>query len=135
MIKRPLWTPVTAAFIRQNGYVLIGQRPSNGRLSGLWEFPGGKIESYETPKMTLQRELNEELGIDAQIGPLKLANSYANKDNGIVILFYDVISWKGEPQALQHTKLKWINPKELKNYKTPKANHMILDDLISTLTE
>lgn len=135
MMKKPVWTPVAAAFIRQDGHVLIGKRPPKKDLSGLWEFPGGKIEPFETPQLALQRELVEELGIHAQIGPLRLATSYANKESGVVILFYDVLSWEGEPQTLQHTELKWIKPNELKDYKIPKANEVVIDDLISILSE
>ena len=51
---------VTAAVIRRNGRVLIAQRPLGGRLGGLWEFPGGKVESGETLPQCLRREIKEE---------------------------------------------------------------------------
>ena len=47
---------VTAAVIRQNGKVLICQRPANKNCGLLWEFPGGKIESGETGEDCIVRE-------------------------------------------------------------------------------
>ena len=59
---------VTAAVIRKNGRLLIAQRPFGGRLGGLWEFPGGKVEAGETLKQCLRREIKEELGVRIKVG-------------------------------------------------------------------
>jgi mutator protein MutT len=64
------------ALIDADGRVLIAERPPGKPMAGLWEFPGGKVESGEQPEETLIRELKEELGIDVKqecLAPLTFA--------------------------------------------------------------
>jgi A/G-specific adenine glycosylase len=58
---------VTAAVIRRGDKVLIARRPSQGLLGGLWEFPGGKQQDGEDLPTCLQREINEELGVEIEV--------------------------------------------------------------------
>ena len=132
-LKKINWIPVVAGFLKKDQKILVGQRPENHSLAGLWEFPGGKIEIGETPEQALQRELNEELGIEAQIGELKLACTHSYGDVGIIILFFEVNYWKGEPKAKHHLMLEWIYPQELKLRPIPEANKKILNDLFKAL--
>ena len=125
--KRPVrskknWIPVVAGILKKDKMILVGQRPETHTLGGLWEFPGGKIEMGESPEYALQRELREELGIEAEIGELKIACTHSYGDVGILILFYEVLFWKGEPKAQHHTGLDWVEPKELPNKNIPEAN-------------
>lgn len=131
--KRVHWIPVVAGFLRKDGKVLVGQRPETHSLAGLWEFPGGKIEIGENPEQALNRELSEELGIDAEIGKLQLACTHSYGGVGIVILFYEVIYWKGEPKPKHHLMLEWIHPEELKVKKIPEANTRILPKILKCL--
>lgn len=131
--KRPVWIPVVTGFIRKGSKVLVGQRPVGHSLAGQWEFPGGKIERNEIPEAALIRELNEELGIEAQVGNLELASTYTYGDTGIVILFYEVLFWKGEIKAVHHMDLRWIEPDELRALQIPDANSKILDRIIAVL--
>jgi 8-oxo-dGTP diphosphatase len=127
------WIPVVAGFLRKDGKVLVGQRPETHSLAGQWEFPGGKIELGESPEVALARELNEELGIHAEIGELKLTCTHTYGDVGILILFYDVPFWKGEAKPIHHLQLEWIYPGELKDRQIPEANRKILDKLLKAL--
>lgn len=121
------WIPVVAGILKKDQMILVGQRPENHTLAGLWEFPGGKIELGETPEQALARELNEELDIEAVVGELKLACSHSYGDVGILILFYEILFWKGEPKTKHHMNLEWVTPKELTKKNIPDANRKNLD--------
>jgi 8-oxo-dGTP diphosphatase len=131
--KRPSWLPVVAAIIRREKKVLLGLRPESGSLAGLWEFPGGKIEPGELPEKAIARELKEELNIDAEIGPLRFATTHNYGEVGIIILFYEVNYWKGQPQASHHTELKWVNVSELPHMALPDANRNVLDKIMGLM--
>lgn len=126
--RRKLWIPVVTAIIHKDGKVLLGKRPK-GSLQGQWEFPGGKIEIGESPEDALKRELDEELGIQAEIGELKLATTHTYGERGVLILFFNVNFWKGEPKSKHHVELKWVDIKEIHQHEIPEANRKILDKL------
>lgn len=130
--KRPLWIPVVAGVIHQKDKILLGLRPEEKMLPNLWEFPGGKIELGEQPKQALRRELYEELGIQADIGELKTLTTHAYGETGILLLFYDVYFWKGQPKPLHHVDLKWFTQKEISDIDLPEANQKVLSELFST---
>jgi 8-oxo-dGTP diphosphatase len=121
-----LWLGVVAGLIRRDGEFLVGRRPEGHSLAGLWEFPGGKIERNEAPEVALARELREELGIEATIGPVRLAATHHYGESGILILFYDVLFWKGEPRAVHHAEIKWAKHEELMQLRLPEANQKLL---------
>jgi len=132
-IQRPIWIPVVTGLIRRGDKVLVGQRPPGHTLAGQWEFPGGKIEKGESPEVALKRELQEELGIEAEIGPLRHAATHTYGEISILILFYDVYYWKGEPKLQQHTALNWTTPREFSQLPIPDANRKIIERLIEIL--
>jgi len=66
--KRTPHYQVVAAAIEKRGWFLIGRRPRDGMLGGLWELPGGKVRPGETHATALARELDEELGIEVAVG-------------------------------------------------------------------
>lgn len=131
--KRPTWIPVVTGLLKKNGKVLLGKRPEGNSLAGQWEFPGGKIEIGESPEKALIRELNEELGIDADIGQLKLANTHNYGEKGVILLFYEVLFWKGEPKASHHAELKWVDPDQIPEMEIPEANRRILQTILDIL--
>lgn len=131
--KRSAWIPVVAALMRRQGKVLVGQRPEGASLAGTWEFPGGKIELGESPERALQRELEEELGVRAEIGPLKFAASHTYGKTGILFLFYEVKYWKGQIKMQQHPDLRWVTPKELAQLHLPEANSAFLQQILEVL--
>ena len=105
-------------------------RPKEKNLPGLWEFPGGKIELGESPEQALTRELNEELGITSKVERLLMAVTHDYSGAGILLLFYLVKFWQGEPKNLHHQEVKWVNWNELNKYELPEANKKVLPQLI-----
>jgi 8-oxo-dGTP diphosphatase len=131
--KRNVWVPVVAGLIRRQGKDLVGQRPEGASLARTWEFPGGKIELGESPEEALARELSEELGIQAEIGPLKFAASHTYGKTGILFLFFEVKYWKGQIKPQQHLDLRWVSPKELGGLELPEANSKFLNQILEVL--
>ena len=84
-------TTVVAAVIERDGLVLIGQRKPTGQHPLRWEFPGGKVEPGEAPEAALARELDEELGIQARVGPEIMRYEYQYPGRPpILLIFYSV---------------------------------------------
>lgn len=131
--KRSNWVPVVAALMRRQGKVLVGLRPEGASLAGTWEFPGGKIELGESPEQALARELKEELGVEADIGDLKVVATHTYGKTGILFLFYDVKFWKGQIKTKQHPDLRWVTPKELGQLELPEANSKFLQQILDVL--
>ena len=112
------------ALVDPDGRVLIAQRPAGKQMGGLWEFPGGKMESGERPEETLIRELSEELGIIVKeecLAPLTFA-SHSYADFHLLMPLYICRRWEGTPQPTEHQAIKWVRPKEMSNYPMPPAD-------------
>ena len=129
--KGPDMLLVTAvALIDCDGRVLLAQRPKGRPMAGLWEFPGGKIESGETPETALIRELEEELGINTAescLAPLSFAShNYEASDSQeafhLLMMLYVCRRWQGRPQPIEGGALKWVRPQQLRNYPMPEAD-------------
>jgi 8-oxo-dGTP diphosphatase len=87
---------VVAGLIQQGGRLLVCQRRRDGAFALKWEFPGGKVEPGETYENGLRRELREELGIEAHIGPeaYRTRHDYPGKYT-VELLFYHVVDFSG----------------------------------------
>jgi len=108
---------VVAAILEREGKVLIGQRTATQSHPLKWEFPGGKVETGETPEQALTRELEEELAIrNAQANEIqRYLYTYPGK-NPVELIFLRVTSFEGEPQNLIFHDLRWAAPAELPTY-------------------
>ncbi|MCH8559869.1 (deoxy)nucleoside triphosphate pyrophosphohydrolase [Nesterenkonia sp. DZ6] len=104
---------VVGAVIVDDGKILCAQRGPNGSLPDMWEFPGGKIESSETPREALQREISEELECTVEVGDEVTTTTY-EYDFGVVTLttfFCELTS--GTPRLTEHADVIWLSPSDL----------------------
>lgn len=99
---------VVAGVIERDGLVLVCQRQAGDTHAFKWEFPGGKVEPGETPQQALMRELNEELGITAEVGEeiARYEYRYARRPP-IMLIFYRVRAFEGEPKPLVFEAIRW----------------------------
>ena len=112
------------SLVDRDGRVLLAQRPEGKSMAGLWEFPGGKVEAGETPEHALIRELQEELGIDTWascLSPLTFA-SHSYDDFHLLMPLFICRKWEGIPAPKEGQSLKWVRPKDMRDYPMPAAD-------------
>ncbi len=126
---------VTAGLIRgADDRLLIAQRPLDGLLGGLWEFPGGKVEKGERLIDCLKRELREELAIDVAVGERFAVVDHAFTHFKITLHAFDC-RYQGalppydEPQALGVRDWAWVAEAQLGNYSFGKADRVVIAEL------
>jgi len=121
---------VAAALIVRSGQVLIGQRRADQPMALQWEFPGGKIEAGESPEQALARELSEELGIDASVGPRVTRIRHNYRHGGAVDLqFFSVSEFSGEIDNRIYHQVRWVRLEELPEYEFLAADRGLIRDL------
>jgi 8-oxo-dGTP diphosphatase len=136
MEKNPTMLFVVAgALISQANEILVQKRPVGKSMAGLWEFPGGKVESHETPESALVRELKEELGI--VIDPEKMVPAtFASEplgDRNLLLLLYICREWHGEVQALESLEMQWVTIDSIRALAMPPADAPFIDYLAKAL--
>lgn len=122
-------TEVSAALIFHNGKLLITKRQTDAHLGGLWEFPGGKLETGETFEQCLVREIREELGVEVSPGKLfeEITHDYPEKSVHLKFFVCELV-W-GDPQPLGCAAFKWIDRQELGGFEFPAADAQLLEKL------
>ncbi|MDP3898030.1 MAG: 8-oxo-dGTP diphosphatase MutT [Mesorhizobium sp.] len=132
---KPVLLVAACALVDADGRVLITERPPGKALAGLWEFPGGKVETGETPEQTVVRELEEELGIETKIAclaPLTFASHTYESFHLLMPLFVCRRFW-GTPTGREGQRLKWVRPRDMRKYKMPPADEPLIPFLIDLL--
>lgn len=113
---------VTAAIVIQKHMVLLTRRGPFEKLSGSWEFPGGKVELGESFAECLKRELYEELGVESEVGEI-MAKSEYHYDHGSFILvgmYANLLSL--DFKLTVHDQAEWVNIANLLNYQLAPAD-------------
>lgn len=124
---RPLLLVVAAIAVRE-GRVLLTLRGAGTHLAGHWEFPGGKVEPGEEPPAALGRELQEELGVTADVGGPFAFNYHAYPDRRVLLLTY-LVTLHGEPRPLGCERVGWFTLPEIAALPLPPADAPILERL------
>lgn len=118
---------VAVAVIKDShGQYLIAKRPQKSHQGGLWEFPGGKVESHETVLDALKRELFEEIGITLiQATPLiKIHHDYSDKS--VLLDVWTIDKFTGKAFGKEGQETCWVNQINLSLYDFPEANIPII---------
>lgn len=123
MTRRVLLVAAVALVDAENR-VLIAERPAGKSMAGLWEFPGGKVETGETPEAALHRELREELGIEVCeqcLAPFTFA-SHSYPDFHLLMPLFLCRNWEGEVTPREQQQVRWVRASRLRDYPMPPAD-------------
>jgi 8-oxo-dGTP diphosphatase len=106
---------VVAAVIVRDGRVLVCQRNRSGTFPLKWEFPGGKVQSGESPEAALVRELREELSVDARVGAeiYRTRHKYPQMPSAVELIFFATTIGSGEGDNHIFEATAWVAPREL----------------------
>lgn len=126
---------VAAALLVKDNKILIAQRKSTDKLAGKWEFPGGKLEVGETLEACLKREMNEEFGIDVNVGDF-FGESIFHYETGTIVLYAYWCTWtSGELVAVDHDAYRWVSVEELSQFDFAPADIPFIEKLRSSNNE
>lgn len=117
-------TDIAVAVVEHRDCFLIGRRPVGATLAGLWEFPGGKVESGETPAQAAARECLEETGVVVDV-IASLPKTVHEYEHGCVRLFFFACRPQGAEPSPREPFL-WTPRERLLEYEFPAANRELL---------
>ncbi|NJL40855.1 MAG: 8-oxo-dGTP diphosphatase MutT, partial [Leptolyngbyaceae cyanobacterium SM1_4_3] len=115
----------------EQGKILIDRRRQEGLLGGLWEFPGGKIEPEETVEACIKREIQEELGIEVEVGDRLITIDHTYTHFHVTLNVHHCRHLSGDPQPLECDEIRWVTLAEIDQFPFPKANVQIIQALHS----
>lgn len=104
--------------------VLIALRPAHVVQSGLWEFPGGKVEPGESLENALIREFQEEIGITITRSEflLEVRKTFLEKKILLILHTFRILTFEGEPYGREKQEIRWVSKTTLHHYQFPEAN-------------
>ena len=123
---------VVPAVIEDGHRYLVTRRQPGVHLAGLWEFPGGKIDPDESHAAALRREIQEELGVDIDVGDLTYETTHAYPDRTVELYFYRC-TLRGVPRPQLGQEMRWVARAELALLGFPPADKEFIDRLSSAV--
>ena len=127
MLKKEL-VRVLAAVIERNERYLICKRPDHKRHGGLWEFPGGKIETDETDYDAAFRELREEL--DVTVTRVSEAVFKRQDEGSVFSIEFVPVKIVGEPQDIEHTGHSWVRAEDLLSFNLAPSDRIFVQAIL-----
>lgn len=124
---------VGVAIILKDNKILIGKRSNNVPFSGLWEFPGGKLEKNETPQEAIKRELKEELNVDSTINNLLFIYKVEIQQKTYELYCYFTDINEKNLKLSVHDEIKWVKLENVDKYNLLKSNYEILKKIKLTI--
>ena len=120
---------VVAAVIKKDNLFLIANRSFEANSSGLWEFPGGKVEEKETFVSALIREIEEELSLKIQVGEKITSIDLNTSDRYISVHYFYAFIVSGHINLNVHSEFKWVARDQLSTFKYIDGDRYILKHL------
>ena len=120
---------VVAAVIKKNDFFLIANRSFEANSSGLWEFPGGKVEEKETFVSALIREIEEELSLKIQVGDKITSIDLKTSDKNISVHYFYALILSGQIILNVHSEFKWVERNQLESFKYIDGDRYVLEYL------
>ena len=111
--------------------ILIACRPQGREQAGRWEFPGGKLETGESPAQALRRELREEINIEVIADFRLLEYDHDYERTKVRLFIHEVTKWRGEVRPKERQRLRWVAVRELPSVNMLAGNRLIIDTLLS----
>ena len=132
MSDLPYRPNVGAVLFTRDGLVFVARRadmPNAEGPAGGWQLPQGGIDEGEDPRVAVLRELEEEIGVETEIGDQIHHVVHAYPDRDVRLYFYDARILSGEPQKLEVADLRWVTHDEIMLYQFPEADIPLLKQL------
>jgi 8-oxo-dGTP diphosphatase len=134
LARNPTTLLVVAAMVRDSARrLLLQQALPHKPHAGQWEFPGGKVESHENPRLALRREIAEELALtldESAMAPAGFADETPDgAAPGIVLILYDCPVWQGEPRSCEGQAWGWFTSVEAARLPMPPIDRALLEGL------
>jgi 8-oxo-dGTP diphosphatase len=112
-----------------DGRYFIAKRGPGSVISGLWEFPGGKVRAGESPREALVREYREEFSVDITVGEKIHTSRFSNGDTEYTLDAFRITIHE-DPVLTEHTEYRWVPGESLGNYSFPESDKSILAYLV-----
>ena len=118
---------VVAGVVMESGQVMIARRLERLRMGGMWEFPGGKVESGETDEVALARELREELNIVVTVHEFLGESIHDDGRGPIKLVAYRCTHMSGELALQDHDAVRYVHPDDFGQYEFAPADVPLLN--------